>query len=41
MNWQNIASYLVLALAVAYLAKRFFLPKGKSKKGNCGTDCGC
>lgn len=41
MDWQLLVSYLILAIAVGYIAKRFFWPKRKAKKGNCGTDCGC
>jgi len=44
---QPILVYIVLAIAVAYLVKKFFLPKALfvSKKNNskaCGQDdCGC
>ncbi|RZJ31529.1 MAG: FeoB-associated Cys-rich membrane protein [Flavobacterium sp.] len=36
---QQIIAYVILALAVAFLVKKFFFKK-KNKKG-CGTDCGC
>lgn len=43
-NWQNILAYLALALALAFLVRKFVWPKGK-KKGNapgCGEeDCNC
>ncbi|CAM3401906.1 hypothetical protein [Zobellia roscoffensis] len=44
---QPILVYIILAVAVGYLVKKFFLPKAlfASKKGNnkaCGQDgCGC
>lgn len=38
---QNILVFLAVALAIGFLAKKFFLKKSKSKKV-CGTDdCGC
>ncbi|NJB71724.1 hypothetical protein GGR42_002186 [Saonia flava] len=45
--FQNIVVYLILAAAIAYLVKTYFLPKKlfSSKKGKdsaCGNDnCGC
>ncbi len=44
---QNILVYVVLAVAVGYLAKKFLLPKssfasGKGDAKACGKDdCGC
>jgi len=44
---QNILVYIVLTVAVAYLVKKFLLPKSlfaSGKKGSkaCGEDdCGC
>ncbi len=44
---QNILVYLTLAIAVAYLVRKFLLPKkrlasGKDHPGACGkNDCGC
>lgn len=44
---QNILVYLILAVAVGYLVKKYLLPKSlfASGKGNtkaCGkNDCGC
>ncbi len=44
---QNIMVYIVLAVAVGYLAKKFLLPKslfasGKGDTKACGKDdCGC
>ncbi|WP_171036980.1 hypothetical protein [Maribacter algarum] len=46
-NLQLILVYITLAIAVAYIVKKFFLPKALfvSKKSNskaCGQDdCGC
>jgi len=39
---QNILVFTSLALAIAFLVKKFFLKKPKVDKG-CGTggDCGC
>jgi len=38
---QEILAYSALALAVAFLVKKFFWKKKKPSK-NCGTDdCGC
>jgi len=44
---QNILVYLILAIAIGYIAKKFFLPKRlfASKKANSKScdqkDCGC
>jgi len=44
---QNILTYIVLAIAVGYLVKKFFLPKAlfiskKNEAKACGQDdCGC
>ncbi|MDX1828473.1 MAG: FeoB-associated Cys-rich membrane protein [Lutibacter sp.] len=36
---QEILTYIVLVIAVAFLIRKFFFkPK---KKGNCGPDCNC
>lgn len=45
-NWQEILVYLILALAVAYLIRKFIWNPSASKKrklpGGCGEeDCGC
>ncbi|MGM5469250.1 FeoB-associated Cys-rich membrane protein [Flavobacteriaceae bacterium LMO-SS05] len=39
---QNILVFSALALALAFLVRKFFLKSSKSKK-NCGgdDDCGC
>ncbi len=43
-HWQTILTYAALALALAFLVRKFLWPKGK-KKGNvpgCGEDdCKC
>ncbi len=37
---QTVIALTILAVAVAYLVNRFFIPRKKKK--NCGgTDCGC
>jgi len=36
---QEILTYIVLVIAVAFLIRKFFF-KSK-KKGNCGPDCNC
>ena len=48
MTWvQPFLAFTILALAVAYLAYKFVLPKSlfaskKGKQTGCGTDdCGC
>jgi len=44
---QSLLVYLTLAIAIGYLAKKFFLPKRlfaskKNSSKNCGEgDCGC
>ncbi|AKA35215.1 hypothetical protein [Flagellimonas lutaonensis] len=45
---QQILAYLILAAAIAFLAKKFLLPRSlfvsqkEDNKKNCGgTDCGC
>lgn len=43
---QNILVYITVAVAVAYMAKKFLIPKsvfaGKKKTKSCGNDdCGC
>jgi len=44
---QPILMYIIVALAVAYLVKKFFLPKRlfaskKAKQKSCGDhNCGC
>ncbi|MCW2119318.1 FeoB-associated Cys-rich membrane protein [Flavobacterium sp. 7A] len=39
---QEILAFIALGFAVAFIIKKFFWKKKKSKKG-CGTDddCGC
>jgi hypothetical protein len=37
---QEIAAYIILGIAVAFLVKKFFFKRRKSGK-NCGEDCGC
>lgn len=38
---QTILVYIVLAIAIGFLVRKFLLPKKKSKK-TCGSaDCGC
>jgi len=37
---QEIIVYIIVFLAVVFLVKKYFV-KSKTKKGNCGTDCGC
>ncbi len=45
--FQNILVYIILAVAVGYLVKKFLLPKslfasGKGSAKSCGQDdCGC
>lgn len=39
MDLQEILVYIILGVAIVFLAKKFFF-KTKSKK-NCDTDCGC
>lgn len=39
MNIQDIITYAIVVLAVAFLVKKFFFKK-KSKKG-CGSDNNC
>jgi hypothetical protein len=37
---QEIIAFITLGIAIAFLIKKFFFKKKKSK--NCGTDdCGC
>nr|WP_148869484.1 FeoB-associated Cys-rich membrane protein [Tenacibaculum adriaticum] len=36
---QEILTYITIALAVAFLVRKFFF-KSKKKK-NCDTNCGC
>jgi len=36
---QEIIIYIILFLAVGYLAKKYFFRS--KEKSNCGTDCGC
>tara|TARA_R110002167_G_scaffold312948_3_gene518628 strand:- start:2746 stop:2895 length:150 start_codon:yes stop_codon:yes gene_type:complete len=44
---QNVLVYIILAIALGYIAKKFFLPKSlfahkKGKAKACGQDdCGC
>lgn len=40
MDIQSILAYIVLAIAVSFLVKKFFFKKKKSN-GNCGDDCNC
>lgn len=46
-NAQNVLVYIIVAIAIGYLVKKYFLPKTffSSKKGvdkSCGNnDCGC
>lgn len=40
MDLQSIIAYILVAGAVAFLAKKFFFRK-KKKSGDCGDDCGC
>ncbi|MFT5254278.1 MAG: hypothetical protein ACI87N_003346 [Flavobacteriales bacterium] len=41
MDIQEIIAFVILALAVAYLLRKYFFKKKKAA-GNCGTDdCGC
>ena len=46
-TFQSILVYIILAIAVGYMAKKFFLPKTlftskKTKTKDCGQDdCGC
>lgn len=42
MDIQEIIAFVALALAVAFLIRKFFFKKKKSGK-NCGSDddCGC
>jgi len=37
---QDILTYLTLAIAVAFLVRKFFFKKKKNDK-NCGDDCNC
>ncbi|NVK51839.1 MAG: FeoB-associated Cys-rich membrane protein [Flavobacteriaceae bacterium] len=37
---QQIAVYIILVLAIAFLVKKFFFRSKKNKKG-CDADCGC
>ncbi|MBF00700.1 FeoB-associated Cys-rich membrane protein [Flavobacterium coralii] len=40
MTLQEIITYALVAVAVAYLVKKYFFKK--KKKGNCANDdCGC
>jgi large-conductance mechanosensitive channel len=36
---QEIIAFTILALAVVFLARKYFFKK--KKKGGCDTDCGC
>jgi hypothetical protein len=36
---QEIIAYGILAVAVVFLARKFFFKK--KKKNGCDTDCGC
>jgi hypothetical protein len=40
MDLQDIFAFAALALAVAFLARKFLL-KRRRKAGACGDDCGC
>ncbi|MFV8374317.1 FeoB-associated Cys-rich membrane protein [Flavobacterium sp. LB1P62] len=42
MDIQEIIAFVALAIALAFLIRKFFLKKKKSGK-NCGSDndCGC
>jgi len=40
MNFQQIAVYIIVLIALAFLVNKFFIPK-KKKKNGCDTDCGC
>ncbi len=35
---QEILVYIILGIAIGYLAKKYLFTK---KKGNCDPDCGC
>ena len=47
ISFQNILVYIILAIAVGYLVKKFLLPKtlfapNKGNSKGCGQDnCGC
>ncbi|ARV06856.1 hypothetical protein BTO04_09255 [Polaribacter sp. SA4-10] len=36
---QEIITYIILFVAVAFLVKKYFF--SSKKKKNCSTDCGC
>ncbi|WP_108739662.1 FeoB-associated Cys-rich membrane protein [Flavobacterium faecale] len=40
---QEILAFTALAIAVGFIAKKYFWKKKKNSKNNCGsdTDCGC
>ncbi|MDV7186314.1 FeoB-associated Cys-rich membrane protein [Lutibacter sp. TH_r2] len=38
---QDILVYIALVIAVTFLIKKFFFKSKSTKKGNCGSDCGC
>jgi len=40
MDIQEILTYIILGLAIAFLVKKFFFKKKKNDK-NCGGDCNC
>ncbi|MCL6460755.1 hypothetical protein SAMN05444372_10722 [Flavobacterium micromati] len=41
MDIQEVIAYILLGIALAFLAKKFFFKKKKSGK-DCGSDdCGC
>ncbi|MFC4816478.1 FeoB-associated Cys-rich membrane protein [Flavobacterium sp. GCM10023249] len=38
---QQIIAFGLLAIAIAFLVKKFFFKKKKKNDKNCGNDCGC
>ncbi|MEZ7514854.1 FeoB-associated Cys-rich membrane protein [Flavobacterium frigidarium] len=38
---QEIIAFIILALAVGFLAKKYFFKKKKSSKSCASDDCGC
>ncbi len=38
---QEILVYIFVAIALAFLVRKFFFKSGRNKNGDCGPDCKC